>query len=79
MNSNDGSLEDGPSMVTKVFPSSFRAISTSSVGSKVESVSVVLVSVASGVCEDRSKRPISMGLFRTLQAVRLLMKSGSNI
>ena len=55
--------------------SSFRTISTGSVGSKVESVSVVSVSVASGVCEDRSKRSISRGLFRTLQAVRLLMKS----
>ena len=61
------------------FPSSFRDISTGSVGSKVESVSVVSVSLASGLCEDRSKRSISRGLFRTLQAVRLLMKSGSNI
>ena len=37
---------------------------------------VVSVSVASRVCEDRSKRSISRGLFRTLQVVRLLMKSG---
>ena len=77
MNSSDGSLEDGPSIVFKAFPSiSFiiPAISTGSVGSKVESVSI-----ASGVCEDRSKRSISMGLFRTHQAVRLLMKSGSSM
>ena len=60
------------------FFSSFRAISTSSVGSKVESVSIVSVSVASKVCEDHSKRSISRGLFCTLQAVRILMKSASN-
>ena len=60
------------------FPSSFRAISIGLVRSNVESVSVVSVSVASGVCEDHSKRSISRGLFRTLQAVHLLMKSTSN-
>ena len=37
------------------------------------------VSVVSGDCEDRSKRSMSKGLFRNLQAVRRLMKSGSNI
>ena len=78
MNSSDGSLEDGPSIVFKAFPSLFWAISTGSIGSKLESVSVVSSSVASGVCEDRSKRSISRGLFRTLQVVRLLMKSGSD-
>ena len=79
MNSSDGLLEDGPSIVTKPFPSISFIIPGHFYwfgGSKVESVSVVSVSVASGVCEDRSKRSISMGLFRTLQAVRLLMKSG---
>ena len=60
------------------FPSLFRAISTGSDGSKVESVSVVSVSIASGVCKDRSKRSISRRLFRTLKAVHLLMKSGSD-
>ena len=60
------------------FPLSFRAISTGSVGSTLESVSVVSVSVASGDCEDRSKRSISRGLFCTLQAVRFLMKSGAD-
>ena len=59
------------------FPSSFRAISTGSVGSTFESVSIVSVSVVLGDCEDRSKRSISRGLFRTLQVVHLLMKSGS--
>ena len=65
------------------FPSSFQAISTGSVGSKLESlsvvsVSVVSVSVALGDWEDRSHRSISRGLFHTLQAVRLLMKSRSD-
>ena len=79
MNSSDGSLEDGPCIRRLLaFPSSFRTISTSSVGSKLESVSVVSFSVASGVCKDCSKRCISRGLFCTLQAVRLLMKRGSN-
>ena len=75
MNSLDRSLEDGPSIVTK----SFRAISTGSVGSKVVSVSVVLVSVVSGDCEDHSNRSMSKGLFCNLQAVCRLMKSGSDI
>ena len=77
MNSSDGSLEDGPSIVTKAFP----GISLIVPGHfywfgriKVESVSVVSVSVPLGVCEDRSKRSISRGLFCTLQAVRLLIK-----
>ena len=43
------------------------------------SVSVVLVSIASGDCEDCSKRSMSRGLFHNLQAVRRLMKSGSDI
>ena len=80
MNSSDGSLEDGSSIVKRflAFPSSFQAISTSSVRSKLESVSVVSALVALGDCEDRSKRSISRGLFRSLQAIRLLMKSGSD-
>ena len=56
---------------------SFQAISIGLVGSTFESVFVVSVSVVLGDCEDRSKRSISRGLFRTLQAVRLIMKSGS--
>ena len=56
------------------FPLLFRAISTGLVGSTFESVSVV-----SGDCEDRSKRSISKGLFRTLEAVGHIMKSISDI
>ena len=63
MNSSDGSLEDGPSIVTKAF----LGISLgSSFGSTFESVLVVSVSLVSRDCKDRSKRSISRGLFRTL-------------
>ena len=65
MNSRNRSLEDGPSVVTSTssiaFPSSFWAMSTSSIGSTVESVSVVSVD-----CEDCSKRSTFKGLFRNL-------------
>ena len=57
MNSCDGSLEDGPSIVSKEIPDIslvVRAISTGLVGSTFVSVSVM-----SGDCEDRSKRSIS--------------------
>ena len=43
------------------------------------SVLVVSVSIVSGDCEDRSKRSIAKGLFRNLQVVRRLIKSGSDI
>ena len=43
------------------FPSSFRAISTGSIGSIVDEVSVVL-----GDCEDHPKRSAFKGLFRNL-------------
>ena len=40
---------------------------------------MVSVSVASGDCEDRSKRSTFKGLFRNLQVVYRLMKSRSDI
>ena len=72
MNSRDRSLEDGPAYSLRhflAFPSLFRAISTGSISSTVEEVSIVL-----GDCEDRSKRSTFKGLFRNLQIVCPLME-----
>ena len=54
------------------FLSSFRAISTRSIGSRVEDVSIV-----SRDCEDHSKRSTFMGLFCNLQVVCSLMEGWS--
>ena len=75
MNLGNRSLEDGPSVITKVFPCIsllFRAISTSLTCSIEEDVSLL-----SGDCEDPSKRSRCKGLFTNLEVVYHLIEGWS--